>query len=86
MNISEDFSEWRDGADATYLVGLALGFYSEQDNASIVTSVNNRIGSLALTILDEMVRIGNLEFNEELGAYRWNKEYRFRERIGDLLE
>ncbi|WP_050024461.1 hypothetical protein [Verrucomicrobium sp. BvORR034] len=86
MNISEDFSEWRDCADATYLVGLALGLYSEQDNASIVTSVSNRIGNLAITVLGEMVRIGNLEFNEELGAYRWNKAYRFKERIGDLIE
>lgn len=67
-------------------MGLALGLYSERDNAGIGTSVNNRIGNLAITVLDEMVRIGNLEFNEELGAYRWNKEYRFRERMGDLLE
>ena len=80
--LKESLKEWKDWDIAAYQLGLCLGIFDEnteihcfQTNLKHIFWSNTILGNKLHELLQGLVKINVLEWNEDECQFRWNQNY-----------
>jgi hypothetical protein len=82
--LSDELADWNDWDGASYSLAISLGIMDKAKTpymsaAKHVFWSDNPLGNMLHQTLEELVKLGFVEKNEE-DQYRWNKEFKWQDK------